>query len=51
MADDKQEPDDEFERFENLTRRLLTVRKEDLDKQRREKDALPETLGKTANLD
>ena len=36
MADDKQEPDNEFERFEDLTKQLLEVRKADLDKARQQ---------------
>jgi hypothetical protein len=34
MADDEKDRDDEFERFENLTRELLKVPKSELDKKR-----------------
>lgn len=36
MPDNQQEPDDEFERFEDLTRELLKVPKSELDAKRKE---------------
>jgi hypothetical protein len=49
MADDKQEPDDEFERFEDLTKRLLKISKSDLDKGRHAATELsPKGSGSTA---
>ncbi len=42
MVEDKRESDEEFERFEELTRRLLAVSKNDLDTTRKANNDAPQ---------